>query len=401
MNKINLNWKKIAAVIVMAVIYIVVLIICNNIDKIEMVSTDGRTFEKAVVTEITKDNLYEDGSRAGNQEVILRINTGELKGQEVEATSPNGMLFGATCEVGMKVIAIVSIADGNNLVTVYSQDRSMEIYGFAAFFVLCVCLVGGWKGFKSILSLAFTGVTILFILFPLMYRGYSPILMSVIICTIATIFSMMMIGGLSTKTAAATIGTVFGVVASAVAAMVFGHFAGISGYNVSDIENLIYVQQVTSIKVGELLFSGIIISALGAVTDVGVSVASTIQEIHQTDPNLGKRKLFMSGIHVGRDMMGTMVDTLILAYVGTALSTLVTNYAYDLSYNQLINSNNIGIEIMQSLAGSLGIVLAVPITAFVAVELIYRKPKEEKAVAEQMSDSDNESMPEGISVSEN
>ena len=105
-------------------------------------------------------------------------------------------------------------------------------------------------------------MTILFILFPLMYRGYSPILMSVIICTIATIFSMMMIGGLSTKTAAATIGTVFGVIASAVAAMVFGHFAGISGYNVSDIENLIYVQQVTSIKVGELLFSGIIISAL-------------------------------------------------------------------------------------------------------------------------------------------
>lgn len=389
MNKIKLNWKKIAAVVVMAVVYLAVLIVCNDIDKKEMVSTDGRTFEKAVVTEITKDNLYEDGSRAGNQEVILRINSGELKGQEVEATSPDGMLFGATCEVGMKVIAIVSISDGNNLVTVYSQDRSMAIYGFAAFFVLCVCLVGGWKGFKSILSLAFTGVTILFILFPLMYRGYSPILMSVIICTIATIFSMMMIGGLSTKTAAATIGTVFGVIASAVAAMVFGHFAGISGYNVSDIENLIYVQQITSIKVGELLFSGIIISALGAVTDVGVSVASTIQEIHQTDPNLGKRKLFLSGIHVGRDMMGTMVDTLILAYVGTALSTLVTNYAYDLSYNQLINSNNIGIEIMQSLAGSLGIVLAVPITALVAVELIYRKPKNaENVIPVSASDGD-------------
>lgn len=398
MSKIKLNWKKIAAVVVMIIVYLAVLIVCNDIDKKEMVSTDGRTFEKAVVTEITKDNLYEDGTRAGNQEVILRINSGELKGQEVEATSPDGMLFGATCEVGMKVIAIVSISDGNNLVTVYSQDRSMAIYGFAAFFVLCVCLVGGWKGFKSILSLAFTGVTILFILFPLMYRGYSPILMSVIICTIATIFSMAMIGGLSTKTVAATIGTVFGVIASAAAAMIFGHFAGISGYNVSDIENLIYVEQVTSIKVGELLFSGIIISALGAVTDVGVSVASTVQEIHNTDPHLGKRKLFMSGIHVGRDMMGTMVDTLILAYVGTALSTLVTNYAYDLSYNQLINSNNIGIEIMQSLAGSLGIVLAVPITAFVAVELIYRKPKMEKAVADHSAQEEKE--PEGIPVSE-
>lgn len=383
MKEFKINGKKITAVIVMAIIYIAVLIACNNIEKKEMVSTDGRTFEKAVVTEITKDNLYEDGSRAGNQEVILKINSGELKGQEVEATSPDGMLFGATCEVGMKVIAIVSISDGNNLVTVYSQDRTAAIYGFAAVFILCVCLVGGWKGFKSILSLAFTGITILYILFPLMYRGYSPIFMSVIVCTIATIFSMMMIGGLSTKTAAATIGTVFGVVASAIAAMVFGHFAGIGGYNVSDVENLLYVEQVTSIKVGELLFSGIIISALGAVTDVGVSVASTIQEIHKTDPYLGKRKLFLSGIHVGRDMMGTMVDTLILAYVGTALSTLVTNYAYDLSYNQLINSNNIGIEIMQSLAGSLGIVLAVPITAFVAVELIYRKPKTEKSICNE------------------
>lgn len=399
MNKIKLNWKKITAVVVMIVVYIAVLIVCNNIDKKEMVSTDGRTFEKAVVTEITKDNLNEEGVRAGDQEVILKINSGELKGQEVEATSPDGMLFGATCKVGMKVIAIVSISGDTNLVTVYSQDRTAAIYGFVAFFIICVCLVGGWKGFKSILSLAFTGVTILYILFPLMYRGYSPILMSVIICTIATIFSMAMIGGLSTKTVAATIGTIFGVIASAVAALVFGHFAGIGGYNVSDVENLIYVQQITSIKVGELLFAGIIISALGAVTDVGVSVASTVQEIYNTDPNLGKRKLFMSGIHVGRDMMGTMVDTLILAYVGTALSTLVSNYAYDLSYNQLINSNNIGIEIMQSLAGSLGIVLAVPITALVAVELIYRKPKTEKAVEDQPEQVEKE--PEGIPVSEN
>ena len=128
-------------------------------------------------------------------------------------------------------------------------------------------------------------------------------------------------------------------------------------------------------------------------------MASAIQEIHINNPNLGKRKLFISGIHVGRDMMGTMVDTLILAYVGTALSTLVTNFAYDFSYNYLINSTNIGVEIMQSLAGSLGIVLAVPITALVAVELIYRKPKAEKEAAGQPEQE--EKKPAGIAVSEN
>ena len=375
MNRIKLNWKKITAAIIMLIIYIAVLIYCNNIDKAELISTEGQTFDKATVVEITHDNLQEDGNRYGNQEIILEMKSGPLKGQEVEAISPNGNLFGANCVEGMDVIAMVSVSGDTQVVTVYSQDRTAAVYGFAIFFILCVCLIGGWKGFKSILSLAFTGITIFFILFPLIYRGYSPIFMSVIICAIATVFSMSMIGGFSTKTVAATIGTVFGVIASAVAALVFGHFAGITGYNVSDIETLNFLAQRTPIHIGELLFSGIIISALGAVTDVGVSVASAIQEIHINNPNLGKRKLFISGIHVGRDMMGTMVDTLILAYVGTALSTLVTNYAYDFSYNYLINSTNIGVEIMQSLAGSLGIVLAVPITALVAVELIYRKPK--------------------------
>ena len=149
--------------------------------------------------------------------------------------------------------------------------------------------------------------------------------------------------------------------------------AGITGYNVSDIEALNYVGQNTKIKIGELLFAGIIISALGAVMDVGMSIASTIQEIYETDKTLSMKRLFVSGINVGRDMMGTMTNTLIFAYVGGAMTTLVINYAYDLSYRQLANSYVIGIEIMQGLSGSLGVVLTVPITALIASFLAVRK----------------------------
>ena len=144
-------------------------------------------------------------------------------------------------------------------------------------------------------------------------------------------------------------------------------------YNVSDIEALNYVGQNTKIKIGELLFAGIIISALGAVMDVGMSIASTIQEIYETDKTLSMKRLFVSGINVGRDMMGTMTNTLIFAYVGGAMTTLVINYAYDLSYRQLANSYVIGIEIMQGLSGSLGVVLTVPITALIASFLAVRK----------------------------
>ena len=368
-----MEWEKIIAAILLCVTFAAILLYINDITKTELISTEGQSYEKAVVTKITKDNLEEDGNRYGNQEVILKMNSGDLKGQEVTATSPGGTLFGADCTEGMHVIAIVSIAEDENVVTVYSQDRTWAIYGFLLLFIVIVCLIGGKKGAKAIFSLIFTGVTILYVLFPMIYRGYSPIMVTLFICFLATIFTMWMIGGLSEKTIAATIGTICGVAAAGAVALAFGHFAGISGYNVSDIETLSYVAQNTPIKIGELLFSGIILSALGAVMDVGMSIASTLQEIHETDPSLGKRKLFLSGIHVGRDMMGTMVNTLILAYVGGSLSTLMTNYAYNLSYNQLMNSYIIGIEIMQGLAGSLGVVLTVPITAVVAVKLIYKK----------------------------
>lgn len=368
----KLNLKKIAALIVVSTLFVAALIYCNQIEKAELVSTDGQSYEKAEVVEITKDNLAEDGNRYGEQRVVLKVNSGSLKGQEVEAISPSGTLFGAACKPGMSVIAIVSVTEDNHVVTVYSQDRTVAIYAFAVIFSLVVCLIGGWQGVKAIASLAFTVVSILGLLFPLIYKGYSPIIVTVFICVAATVFTMWMISGWSKKTVSAIIGTTCGVIAAGVSALLFGHFAGISGYNVSDIETLNYVAQYTPIQIGGLLFAGIIISALGAVMDVGMSMSSAIQEIYDANPEVSKKKLFMSGIQVGRDMMGTMTNTLILAYVGGSMTTLIINYAYNLSYNQLMNSYSIGIEIMQGLSGSLGVVLTVPITAAVAVELIYK-----------------------------
>ena len=132
---------------------------------------------------------------------------------------------------------------------------------------------------------------------------------------------------------------------------------------------------MTDIKIGELLFAGILIASLGAVMDVGMSIASTLNELKEQNPQMMLKELFQSGMNVGRDMMGTMTNTLIFAYVGGAMSTLVINYAYDLSYRQLANSYVIGIEIMQGLSGSIGVVLTVPITAVIASFLVSRKEK--------------------------
>lgn len=192
---------------------------------------------------------------------------------------------------------------------------------------------------------------------------------------VVTVFTILFVGGVNNKSFAAIVGTVCGVVIAGISAYAFGKAAGISGYNVSDIENLNYVAQYCELQIGGLLFAGIIISALGAVMDVGMSISSTINEIYEKKPDATVRELFISGIHVGKDMMGTMSNTLILAFVGGSITTLMLNYCYNLPTNQLMNSYNIGIEIMQGISGSLGIVLTVPVTAFVAANWCHSKKK--------------------------
>ena len=330
------NWKKVLVGTLCLVGFLLLLVKENQFEKVSLISTEGQSYEKAVVTKITKDNLAEDGNRYGTQEVRVQVKSGTYAGEEFDAVNPSGSLF-------------------------------------VLFFCLVICMIGGKKGVKAIASLAFTGVCIVYLMFPLMYRGISPIGITIVVVILSTLLTLWLLGGVSKKTVSAVVGTVSGVVVAAAAAVVFGKAAGITGYNVSDIETLNYVAQNTQIKIGQLLFSGIIIAALGATMDVGMSIASTIQELHERSPQLGTKELFVSGIRVGRDMMGTMANTLIFAYVGGSLSTLVVNYAYNLSYNQLINSYVIGTEIMQGLSGTLGVVLTVPITAAVAAVLIGKK----------------------------
>lgn len=366
--------KKIVLAIVI-VAFACFLIKINSFEKVQLISTEGQSYEKAVVTEITQDNLQEDGNRYGNQEVRVQIKTGKHKGKEIDAINPNGTLFGADCTIGTNVIVIISSTGEDAYATVYSLDRSYAMWLFILIFIFVVCIIGGMKGVKAVASLAFTFICIVYMMFPLMYGGFSPILLSIIVCIISTIVTLWMLGGVSRKTVSAIIGTSLGVIFSGIAAFLYGKAAGVSGYNVTDIETLNFVAQNTDIKIGQLLFAGIIISSLGAVMDVGMSIASTIQEIYEVNNTLSRKELFFSGINVGRDMMGTMINTLILAYVGGSLSTLITNYAYDLSYNQLANSYTIAIEVMQGLAGSFGVVLTVPITAAVSSFLVSRSIK--------------------------
>ncbi|MGN0165476.1 MAG: YibE/F family protein [Lachnospiraceae bacterium] len=354
-------------------VFIILLVRLNCFTRTEMISTVGYSYEKAQVTEIVQDNLDENGARVGCQYLKVQIKTGEYKGQIFDATSSDGNLFGAVCQEGDNVIVNMSISGTNVITAVYSMDRIPQICAFVGIFMLLICFIGGKNGIKSVLGLVFTFLMIMYLYMPLIYRGFSPFLASVAVCVVTTVATMYLIGGMTKKTLCAMVGTVAGVLIAGLSAFLFGAAADIDGYNVSNIETLVYVGQNTQIQIGGLLFSGILISALGAVMDVAMSVASAIAEIKSKNPGLNVKELFKSGMNVGRDMMGTMSNTLILAFVGGSLSTLIVNYAYNLPALQIINSYSIGIEIMQGIAGSIGVVLTVPFVALISAWMMSRK----------------------------
>ena len=244
----------------------------TNTVKNALINTTGRSFEKATVVEIIKDNLAEDGNRYGNQQVSLKMNTGVDKGKTVVATSPDGMLFGAVCRPGMDVITISSVNGNDSVVTVYSRDREWVVLGFAIIFLLLLSWIGGRSGIKSALGLIFTFVCIFYLMIPMIYRGVSPFFAAVIVAFITTLVTLFLIGGWTAKTACAVAGTLGGVVMAGISAWLFSICADINGYNVGEIENLLFIAQNTPVRIGELLLAGILISALGAVMDISISI---------------------------------------------------------------------------------------------------------------------------------
>lgn len=363
-RKKNINSKVITFCFL--IIFSIFLYFFNNIERVELVNSSGTSYVKAVVNEIVEDNIQEDGSRIGYQKVMLRVLSGKLKGQLIEGTSFAGYLYGADCTVGMKVIASISKYEDNASAAVYSYDRSNIIYIFVGLFLLMLWIIGGKKGFKSAIGLVFTFICIIYLFLPMLYKGYSPFLSAVIVIILITIVSLYLIDGITKKSISAMIGTIIGVIIAGICAAGFGYVAKISGYNVSEVEELVFVANNTELKVGGILFSAILIASLGAVMDVSMSISSTLTEIYNHNKNIGRVELFKSGINVGRDMMGTMSNTLILAFTGGSINTLILNYAYALKHNQIINMYEIGIEIMQGVSGSIAIILSVPLVSIIS-----------------------------------
>lgn len=257
---------------------------------------------------------------------------------------------------------------------IYDVVRYKYIYTTAIIFVILLALVGGKKGIKSVLALIITGIAVIKIMLPLIIAGFNPIVVSVFICFSVSILNLLIISGKNKKTLAAIIGTCGGVLIAAVLALVSIKVLGLSGLTDEEQQNIIYLVQNTRFNFNGLLFAGILMGALGAVMDVSMSIASSINEINE-QREMSTFELIKSGMNVGKDIMGTMANTLILAYAGGAMYILIWMSSYDLPFYRILNQDVIASEVMKSLIGSIGLIFTIPLTAICSAIIFKHKSK--------------------------
>ena len=256
------------------------------------------------------------------------------------------------------------------VVSVPAYNLAPVMLGLALIFAALLVIIGRKKGVMALVGLVYTLACIWFIQVPMILRGAEPVLVSIIIVALTTAASLLFLTGLSRKTLCAVLGCVCGVGVAGIFAAVSGSISQLNGFNLPEAEDLVLRATQDTVRISGLLVSGILVASLGAVMDVAMSISSSCWELRQLNPGLPKAALFRSGMNIGRDAMGTMANTLILAFAGASLNTLLLFRIYGYPAIQLFNSDAIAVELIRGLAGSIGIILTVPLVAALSAALM-------------------------------
>lgn len=375
-----MNWKKKGLFAVIAAVLFVALLYYANYDRPVYHSSDttGIEYEVGRVVRVLEDRTVVDeateGIWRGSMDLEIEILTGRYKGETAVTSNYFSSLYNVRVLDGDKVsIRIDTVGEGEYQVSIYNYYRVPQMMGCILVFVLLLVIIGGKKGAKSVAGLLFTMVCIIWILLPLTLKGYSALGVTILLVLVCNFVTFFLIDGIGTKTIVAAVGSVCGVLAGAVFSLIAQALMSVTTFQMDEAETLILITSTTGLKLKDLFLCGILIACMGAVMDVAMSIASAIAELHEVQPGLKTKDLFRSGMNIGRDAMGTMSNTLILAFAGNSFNMMLMIYSYGVSFQQLMNTDFMAIEVIRSVAGSIGIVCTVPFVAFIAAYVYGRK----------------------------
>ena len=371
------NWLKNnrAAVIVLVIAALIFVLarmaFAPKAEKTEPAG-DYAEYENAVVVQILSDGTEADeaadGGYRGEQLLLAEVKTGQYAGETMQVYNYVSPLFGVPLKVGDGCTLVISTYEnGDANATVYEYNRTTAVWIVLGLFLLITVLVGGKTGAKSLIGLIFTVAGVFWLLFPALMKGAPTLPTTFLLCVYVAAVSFAVLGGVEKKTVCAWLGTVAGMALALLFALLSQRLLRIDGLRSADVEPLLQLRQTgTPIGLRGLLAAGVILSSLGAVMDVAMSLSSALSEVHAADRTMDAKALFRSGMNIGRDMVGTMTNTLILAFLGSGLVLTLYIYTLGLSPHMLMSSAYLSWELVGGISSSVGVILSVPITAAIA-----------------------------------
>lgn len=323
------------------------------------------------------DEELPGGNKQRAQQLLLKIISGPDKDKERVTLNlvPDNPAFAIIGEVNRKylITKIENLSTGNEDYFVVDYYREHFIWILFGLFFAILILISGIKGIRTIISLICTIALIAFLLIPSINKGINPLLSAVLVSILATGITMLLVAGANAKSLASTLGTGIGVAISGIIATFVIKAAPLSGLASSEAM-ILWGNQFYQINFKGLLAAGMIVSCLGAIMDVAISIASSIQEIKTANPKYSIKELFKSGMNIGKDIIGTMTNTLVLAYTGMALPLLLL-VSYEQNASKFLNLELVVSEVTAAIAGSTGLIIAVPATAIIMSWLVNKKDK--------------------------
>lgn len=314
----------------------------------------------------------------GKNLLTIQLTSGEESGKTIQSMNylSQQTLFDINPSPGDKVILAVGGTQDIKQYHVADYNRLPSASILLGIFALSLLLLGIKIGIKTLFVVCFSILLILQGMIPFILNyHWSFILTTLLVCTVIATVTQITISGWNSKTWGAILGTLGGVSVAGVLAAVAISWMHLTGLD-SEEAMMLKVTTLSFINFQEVLFAGIILGSLGAVMDVTISIASTQYEIKKSCPHYGFTEIFKSGINVGRDVMGTMANTLILAYTGSSLPLifLITSQE-NISLERVMNLNIVATEITRALTGSIGLIFSIPLTAAITAFLLSKKYK--------------------------
>lgn len=368
--------KKSFMIVVVTIMMVLALSGC--VGEIEAI-VDQDIYPGKILT-ITKDALQMLETSGGGyeqriQEADVLLTGGPLEGQVVKVINTMDQMLAYDVELleHREIYVMMAYNDDGTIDhgLVYRYRRDKYIYMLIALFFILMVAVGGWEGFRTLITLGLTLVGVYYMLIGIA-KGGDPILLSIVVCVVVAVVTMFLVAGFNKKAMSAIAGTLGGVLISGVVAIVISKYAVLTGLGTQEAQMLVFSQGHMEFDFSKILFASILLGTLGAVMDVSISISSSINEIMVANPFMLRRDLFKAGMNIGRDIMGTMANTLILAYVGTSIFLILVFFMNGIPYFDIINMDAIATEIVRAVGGTIGLILCIPLTAYVAAVLEKR-----------------------------